>query len=104
MAAARKARGLTQVQLADALGVSQKKIDHYERRAKRLDAQFVGEIAAALAINVSALIGEEEPRQKPATSALEQRIARLRQLSRKEQEIVVKMLDGLLNSTSDNHP
>ncbi len=86
------------------MGVSQKKIDHYERRAKKLDAVFVGDVAAALAISVSELLGEQEPKQKPVTSALEQRIARLRTLSRKEQEVVVKMLDGLLGANSDSHP
>ena len=97
MAAARKARGLTQVQLADALGVSQKRIDHYERRVKKPDVVFVAEIAKALGVSIGHLAGDE-PKQKPALSALEQRMARVRSLSRKEQEVVVKMLDGLLSS------
>jgi len=106
MAAARKARGLTQVQLADALGVTQKRIDQYERRVKRPDVEFVARIASALRVNISELLVGDEVKQKPVTSALEQRIVRLRQLSRKEQEVVIRMLDGLLGpppEQQDNH-
>jgi len=96
MAAARKARGLTQVQLAETLGVSQQRIDHYERRVKKPDIGFVAEIAKVLDVTIAHLIGEE-PKQTPAPSALEKRMARIRSLSRKEQEVVFKMLDGLLS-------
>jgi transcriptional regulator with XRE-family HTH domain len=100
MAAARKARGLTQVELAEALGVTQKTIDRYERRAKKLDIAFVADIAKALDVTVDALVGDDDSQMpKPATNALEQRIARLRQLPRKEQEVVIRMLDGLLGSS-----
>ncbi len=103
MAAARKRRGLTQVQLAEMMGVTQSRIDYYERRAKSPPVDFVANIAAALAVSINHLIADEE--QKPErlhpgpASALEQKIEALRKLSKKEQEVVLRMLEGLISTS-----
>lgn len=101
LAGLRKARGLTQAQLAEALGVKLSLVAYYERRAKNPTLEVANKIARFFDVPVSGLLDEEvrrPKRQKPGPpSALEQRIERLRLLPKSQQEVVVKMLDGLLN-------
>ena len=106
LAALRKERGLTQQQLADFLGISIKRVDYYERRANDPSVGFVRQVASAFDVPLMSLIvdDEEVPRKKRTKhgppSALEERIERLRQLPKGQQEVVIKMLDGLLSSAS----
>jgi transcriptional regulator with XRE-family HTH domain len=101
----RRERALTQEGLAELLGVSRKTIDYYERRATNPSADVLENVAKKLAVSVAFLLGHEElpPKRAPKAhpgpiSALEQRIEKLRRLPRAQQEVVVKMLDGLLQS------
>lgn len=57
---ARRARGITQTQLADLLERPQSFISKYERGERRLDFVEVLEIAAALRVDACDLIGELE--------------------------------------------
>src|SRR5574337_1927022 len=52
LAAARKARGLTQVQLARRLGLPQSQISRIERNPDRTTVRTMKKIAAALKVNV----------------------------------------------------
>lgn len=62
LAAARKARGLSQVQLARLLDTTQKTIDYYERRAANPTMEVVERAAAALDVPVTDLLGVEAAR------------------------------------------
>ena len=55
---ARRARGITQAQLANVLGRPQSFISKYERGERRLDFVEVVEIAAALRVDACDLVGE----------------------------------------------
>ncbi|MCC6751958.1 MAG: helix-turn-helix domain-containing protein [Deltaproteobacteria bacterium] len=102
LAALRKERGLTQEGMAELLGVSRKTVDYYERRAQNPSAEVIERVADKLGVGVAVLLGREEiPKRTPKAhpgpvSALELRIEKLRKLPRAQQEVVVKMLDGLL--------
>jgi transcriptional regulator with XRE-family HTH domain len=101
LATLRKQRGLTQAQLADALGIKLSLVAYYERRAKNPTLEVATKIANFFDVSVGSLFGEDAPKKKPRAhpgplSALEQRIELLRKLPRAQQEVVVKMLDGLL--------
>lgn len=101
LAALRKERGLTQPQLAELLGVSSPAVDYYERRAKNPSVDTIERIADALGVEPAHFLESGAPkapkRKKPGPpSALEERIERLRKLPKREQEVVLKMLDGLL--------
>jgi transcriptional regulator with XRE-family HTH domain len=103
MAALRKERGLTQVQLADKLGITVKAVDYYERRARNPSIEFVKRAAAALGVRAVDLVDDGAPRKssrsKPGpVSQLEERLEKLRRLPKKQQEVVLKMLDGLLET------
>jgi hypothetical protein len=61
--------------------------------------EIVSKIAATFDVPVGVLLGERPPRRraKPRPpSALEERIEKIRQLPRKEQEFVIRMLDTVL--------
>lgn len=58
LVAARRARGLTQVQLASLLGRQQSFVSKYERGERRLDFVEVIEIATALGADVNDLVSE----------------------------------------------
>lgn len=56
IAAARKAAGLTQTQLAKKLGVPQSQISRIERNPDRTTVRTLKKIAKALGVDVSALV------------------------------------------------
>lgn len=58
---ARRARGMTQAQLALLLGRPQSFISKYERGERRLDFVEVLEIAVALRVDACDLVGELQP-------------------------------------------
>jgi transcriptional regulator with XRE-family HTH domain len=87
------------MELAEALGVTAAMIVYCERRAANPSLELLLKLSGALDVSVGELIGEEAPakRKRPGpTSELEERFEKLRQLPRRDQETVLRMLDGLL--------
>jgi transcriptional regulator with XRE-family HTH domain len=97
---ARLARGWTQAELADQLGISSKMMDYYERRAANPSVKFVRQAAEVLDVSVEELVGAPErkaARAKPGPKPLlVERIERVRRLPRKDQEFVLQFLDAFL--------
>jgi transcriptional regulator with XRE-family HTH domain len=60
--ALRKARGLTQVQLAEAAGTTQRAISYYETEAGFPPAPAVIDLAKALNVTTDELLGVKPPR------------------------------------------
>lgn len=58
--ALRKARGFSQTELGQAIGVTFQQIQKYEKGSNRLGASRLQEVARALEVPVSALYGEAE--------------------------------------------
>ena len=99
LAALRKERGLTQAQLANKL-ITVKAVDHYERRARNPSIEFVKKAAGVLGVRAADLV-DDAPRSRGTPgppSAFEERLEKLRRLPKKQQELVLKMLDGVLAS------
>jgi transcriptional regulator with XRE-family HTH domain len=96
-AAARKASGITQVQLAETLGIAQQTLAHYELGRLRIAVAMLPPLAKALGVTVEELMGEEMPPAKrgPAPKLLQQ-IERIQRLPRAQQRLVLQMLDGVL--------
>lgn len=97
VAAARKASGITQVQLAETLGIAQQTLAHYELGRLRVAVALLPPLAKALGVTVEELMGEETPaaRRGPAPK-LQQQIERIQQLPRAKQRFVIEMLDTVL--------
>ena len=90
--------------LADILGVSPQMVEYYERRAVNPSLELLSTLAKAFGITIGELVGETPPtakRQRPGPpSALEEKFEQLRKLPKREQDTVLKMLDGLLSSST----
>lgn len=95
----RKEKGLTQVELAEALGISGKLVDYYERRCPNPNTSFVKEVASFFGVTVGALVAEnyEAPKKPGPRSALDERVDKIKQLPRRQQELVVALLDAFLS-------
>jgi transcriptional regulator with XRE-family HTH domain len=101
LAEARKASGLTQIQLAEQLGIAQQTLAHYEMGRLRVAVALLPPLARALGVTVEELMGEETPPAKrgPAPK-LQQQIERIQRLPRAKQRFVMEMLDTVLAQAS----
>lgn len=94
----RKDQAITQVQLAEQLGVSQQTVTAYESGRRRVPISHLPRLATLLGTSVEALIGQ------PATSASKrgptpkmlQQLERLHALPKAKQRMVSEVLDSLL--------
>lgn len=98
----RRAQAITQVQLAEALGVSQQTVTAYESGRRRMPVSSLPFIARFLGTTIEELMGEESSSDKKRGPAplLQQKIERLTRLPKAKQKIVLEMLDGVLNQAS----
>lgn len=68
---ARKALGMTQKALAEAVGISAVRLNYWEKDKRQPDVQMIKKLAAALHVTGDYLIGNEFPRQlSDAASAI----------------------------------
>ena len=97
---ARLAKGWTQGELADQLGITVQMMGYYERRAANPSVEFVRQAAEILDVSVEELVGapaRAAARAKPGPKPLlVERIERVRRLPRKDQEFVLQFLDAFL--------
>lgn len=112
IAQARKDHGLTQQQLADALGVAQQTLAHYEVGRARLPASMLPTLARLLTLSMDELMGL--PGTAPAArqrdgkrdgkrgppSRLQQQIAAVSQLPKAKQQFVSEMLETVLGQAA----
>ena len=98
MANARKARGLTQQQLADRLGIVQQSYAQYETGRARIQVAMLPKLGQCLELTMDELLG-----LRPGTriksgppSKLERQIERMRQLPKAKQQLLIAMLDAAL--------
>ncbi len=106
IAKARTAADLTQVQLADALDISQPQLAFYEVGKRRVPVSLLPGLARVLDTPVELLIGEDGEADAPAVaprrtkrgppSKLERQLDAVAQLPRARQKFVSDMLDTVL--------
>lgn len=93
----RKTQGLTQQQLADALGIAQQTLAHYEGGRIRAPASMLPTLARTLAVGVEELIGEpRSARKRGPAPKLAQHMERISQLPKPKQRFVLEMLETVL--------
>lgn len=102
ISSARKARDLTQQDMADRLDIAQQTYAQYEAGIRRIPASMLPRLAQNLGITLDELMGVGSGlRSRPGPSSkLELQIEQLRQLPRATQKVVMNMLDGVLAQTS----
>src|SRR5881628_3620547 len=68
LARLRKARGFSQTELGQTLGVSQRMMTYYEREAERPPAHLLPPLAEALRVSVDELLGLRPVKEKPGAA------------------------------------
>jgi len=100
LAKLRKAKGLTQTELGERVGISYRMIAHYERHDAQPPGAILPDLARALGVTADELLGlKPAPKQAdPKRARLLKRLERVQQLPPADQRALFKFLDALLNS------
>ncbi len=98
LVALRKAAGLSQVELADACGVSAKSIAYWETSATPPRSDVLPRLANALGVRVEEILGERpvEPRRPGPVGKLQRVFEQAVALPRREQDLVAKFVETLV--------
>jgi len=98
IATLRKEQGITQVQLAETLGVSQQTVTAYEVGRRRIQVSALPVIAKALGVAVESLLGEEPraPGKRGRAPKLQQQMDRINRLPKAQQRFVMQVIDSVL--------
>jgi transcriptional regulator with XRE-family HTH domain len=106
IASLRKARNLTQTQLAEALGVTQQTVQAYEAGSRRIPVSALPVVARTLLVSLMVLLGEEQEKGEKGEKATarkrgpvpqwQQHIEAIARLPRSRQQFVAEMLRNVL--------
>jgi transcriptional regulator with XRE-family HTH domain len=102
IAALRKARNITQVQLAEKLGISQQTLQSYECGRRRVPVSAMPAVAQHLEVSLDELFDAPPTTAKRGAAKRgpapkwQQQIEQIATLPRAKQQVVMQMLDGLL--------
>ena len=95
----RKAQGLTQVQLADLLAVSQQAVTAYESGQRRVPISTLPLLARTLSITIEELIGVPPKRsssKRGPAPKLQQQLEQLSRLPKTKQRLVSQLIESVL--------
>jgi len=103
IAALRRTHNVTQVQLAEALGVSQQTLQSYEVGRRRIPVSALPVVAHTLSVSLDELFGENKPatrsKRGPAPQ-WQQQIEAVAQLPKSQQQFVSRMIETVLAQAS----
>jgi transcriptional regulator with XRE-family HTH domain len=99
-------QGLTQTELGDRIGISQRVVTYYEREGGTLSPDLLVKFAEALDVSTDALLGVQRDArhaaadiQKPASLALWRRFRRIEQFPDHDRKTILRMIDALAERT-----
>ncbi len=99
----RQARGLTQIQLAKATGMSQRAISYYEIEAEFPPAPALITLAQTLEVSTDELLGVQPPRpagrEHPQQQRLWKRFQKMEALPTKDQRAVIRLINSLAGTS-----
>ena len=89
---------ITQVQLAETLGISQSTVNAYELGNRRLPVSTLPLLARTLAVSVEELIGESaaKARKRGRVPRLQQHMERISALPKPRQRAVIDVIEAML--------
>lgn len=99
----RKESHITQVQLAETLGVAQSTINAYEAGQRRVPVSALPILAKALGVSLDELLGEETSaaaRKRGPAPKLQQHMERISRLSKPQQRFVIQVIESVLAQAS----
>ena len=93
----RKEMGLTQTDLAEALGISQQLIAAYEAGLRKIPASMLPVLAKLFAVSLEQLVGiDNKPAKRGPASTLQRQIEQIGLMPRAKQKFISEMLDALI--------
>ena len=98
----RKDQALTQVQLAEALGISQQTVASYEVGRRGIPVSMLQALAQALSVDIDGLLGDAakaRAKRGPAP-VLARHMERISSLPKTQQKFVIQVLDSVLAQAS----
>ena len=104
----RQARGLTQTQLAELVGSTQRAISHYETVAEYPPTPMVVALAQALEVSADELLGLRAPKQRTLpvmdseTKRLWKQFQRVKTLPEKDRRAVIRMINSIASAQTPN--
>ncbi len=99
LAERRKARGITQVQLAERLGVAQQTLAHYEGGTVRIAIATLADAAQALDTTVETLLGSAAAKaggKRGPAPKIQQQLEQIEALPKAKQRAIAQVLDSML--------
>lgn len=102
IASLRKEQQITQVQLAEILGISQQHMASFEKGIRKVPSSMLPTLAEVLAVSVEELIGITPTHGKkrgPAPKLLKQ-VEQISQLPKSKQKFVMEMLETVIQQTA----
>jgi transcriptional regulator with XRE-family HTH domain len=97
----RKERGLTQVQLAETVLLSQQIITAYESGQRCVPTDVLPRIATALGVSIEELLGTgTQPIKRGPTPKLQRQLEQITRLPKGKQRFVIEMIDTVLAQAS----
>lgn len=103
MAAFRVAKGMSQAQLGEALGMKRDLVAYYERSCRNPNLELVKKVADFFGVTVGEMLNDTagKGRSKPGPpSQFAQLAEQLDKLPRAKQKVVAQMLEGFLKQAS----
>ena len=101
VARVRKEHGLTQIQLAETVVLSQQIIAAYESGQRCIPADVLPRMATALGMSIEALIGTDTTLAKRGpTPKLQLQLEKIQRLPKDKQRFVTAMIDTVLQQSS----
>lgn len=96
----RLGRGLTQQELGEAVGVSNRVIAYYEADGAQPPGALLVDLAQALVVTTDELLGVEPLREKisPKQARIRKRLQRVEELPTADQRAVLKFVDALVEN------
>jgi len=96
----RKEKGYTQIDLANAIGISQILVSNYERGRLRINHEMVIRFAMALGVSADELLGTRKVKNdgRAPSKKVMRRIQEIESLPSAQQKFILKTIDSLLKA------
>jgi transcriptional regulator with XRE-family HTH domain len=94
----RQARGLTQAELGESIGLSQRMVAYYESQSRRPPAHVLPEVGRVLRLSLDELLGlrPAEPEPAPRSARLRRKLREIERLPPADRKAILKVLDAYL--------
>jgi transcriptional regulator with XRE-family HTH domain len=94
----RKERGITQVEMAERLGLSQPVVSDYERGALRIHGELIARLAKILRVSADEILGlqKDAPARGPRDNAIARRLRDIDLLPKRDRDALARTIDAFI--------